>query len=237
MRNLYANGCSYIRDFHIEHDLQQPSYVDILAQRHGLTPYNNGLPGSCNRRVIRTALRDSLAFDHNWVVLIQLTFLSRTEKAYRPAQDKQWKVQGIFDNEETHESIKVPGNDDIERSYLRNWLEHYDELCEVTNLAADLLMLTAHFRERGIRYFIYAHQPLVNSHTAEAFRDTRLYHALQSDPGVMDILSESLTGHLVGTNKYYDFPDDAVGHLSPHGHELAADVLDRLAVSRLCAPR
>ena len=92
IQHIYGNGCSFTNDDYIRRTLDQPVYLDFLAENFGTTVTNDGLPGSCNRRIIRNTLRAATEFDSSTLILVQLTFLQRTEKPYTPGQKNAWKM-------------------------------------------------------------------------------------------------------------------------------------------------
>jgi hypothetical protein len=222
IKRIYANGCSFTYDNHIQHDLGQLCYPEILAQRYGISCTNAGRPGSCNRRIIRNTLRDSLSFDNTTLILLQLTFLFRTEKPYTPGQNNEWKMAGA--TEEYHESIKNNPLEKINQQYFETYLRFFDPYAELTNLAADIIMLTGYLRSKQIPYFIFPYTQLTIGTTLLIGAD-QLQQYLAQDPAVLNILTDSLTDRLGAGDWYYDA---APGHLNVQGHHQAANTLEKL---------
>jgi hypothetical protein len=106
-------------------------------------------------------------------------------------------------------------------------LNFFDERAEITNLAADLLMLTAFLKNKHIPYYVFSYQPLVSEATTQQIYNDRLQVQLRKDTNVMNILTDSLIGHLGTGNWFYDAVDGHCGHLSPVGHNHAAEILNK----------
>ena len=232
IQHIYGNGCSFINDDYIRRTLQQPVYLDLLADQFATTVTNGGLPGSCNRRIIRNTLRAATGFDSTTLVLVQLTFLHRTEKPYNPGQNNEWKMLGS--SEDYYESIK--NNDPSEKLnkiYFDTWFRFFDEKAEITNLATDLIMLSSYLDSHGIPYLIFPYGHLTHERTRIEVQKDRLQTVLSQNTCVLNILSDSLISRLDG-NMYYDADSSVtIGHLSPEGHKAAADVLANLIVERV----
>jgi hypothetical protein len=222
IQHIYANGCSFTYDNYIQHELGQPCYPEILAQRRGISCTNAGLPGSCNRRIIRNTLRDSLLFDSTTLILLQLTFLSRTEKLYTPGQNNEWKMQ--HSKEEYHESIKNNPAEKINQTYFEMFFRFFDTAAEFTNLAADIIMLTGYLRSKQIPYIIFPYTQL-SPEEKPAISNDRLQQHLAQDPAVLNILTDSLTARLGPGDWCYD---PVPGHLNSQGHCRAAELLEKL---------
>lgn len=227
IQRLYANGCSFTADTKVK-----PGYAEMLAKQFQLECQNAGKPGSCNRRIVRSTLRDAINLDSSSLVLLQLTFLHRTEKFSEPDGVNDWK----FDSQDYFESVK-PINDHQEPSnarYARNFIEHFDERAESTNLTADLLMLTSYLRLKSIPYFVFSYAPLVKESTALEVESNLLDYELSQDPCVMNILRDSLTARLGKDDLYYDANglQQEVGHLTDYGHRRATAILSKLLISR-----
>lgn len=229
--HIYGNGCSFTNDDYIRRTLHQPLYLDLLAEQFGTTVTNDGLPGSCNRRIIRNTLRAATEFDSTTLVLVQLTFLQRTEKPYNPGQHNEWKMSDS--TEEYHESIKDDPSEKLNKIYFDNWFRFFDATAELTNLATDLIMLSSYLDSRKIPYLIFPYLPLAQERIRVAVQDDLLQVVLAQNTQVLNILTDGLVNRLDG-NMYYD-TDASVkfGHLSPEGHAKAANVLANLLVERV----
>jgi hypothetical protein len=233
IKRIYTNGCSFTYDNYIYHDLNSVGYGDILADRYNVDYLNMGLPGSCNRRIIRTTLRDAIEFTNDTLVIVQLTLLQRTEKIFTPGQNNEWKLDNKQSYQEYHESIKGDPREKLNQEYYNTHVKFFDERAEVTNLAADLLMLTAFLKNKHIPYYIFSYQPLVSQTTADQIYNDRLQVQLRKDSSVMNILSDSIVNQMGTGNWYYDASNDVWGHLNSAGHNRAAEILNQFIATRL----
>jgi hypothetical protein len=217
--HVYTNGCSFTNDWY-RRDRNEIVYGDIIAQRLGATFQNSGKPNSCNNRIIRSTVRDSIDFPPNTLALIQLTFLHRTEQHAEITDENRWK----FDREDYHESIKPQEGSD----FMTAFINQFDARAEFTALSSNVLTLSAWLKQRNVEYLIYAFPPLVEdpSHRQE-LSDTYLCHELNHDNRILDILADSLFEHLSPGDYFYDANGLAgeMGHCNTQGHEFIADWL------------
>ena len=233
--NLYTNGCSFTYDNHIYYDLKEKSYGDLLAKKYNLSYQNNALPGSCNRRIIRNTLRDALNLDSTTLVIVQLSLLSRTEKSYTPGQNNEWKMNNKQTTEEYHESIKENPEEKLNNEYFLMHMRYFDEKAAITDIAADLIMLTAFLQNKGIPYYIFPYQPMVSTKAAESLKNDAIQKYLSRDPRIMNILTDSLVTRLGSGDFFYDgrgIMYGQIGHLHPAGHVKCADILATLLVNQ-----
>lgn len=227
LKRIYTNGCSFTYDNYIYHDLKDITYGDILAQKFNVDYVNMGLPGSCNRRIIRTTLRDAIEFTSDTLVIVQLTFLQRTEKTFTPGQNNEWKLDNKQSYQEYHESIKGDTREKLNHEYYNTHIKFFDERAEITNLATDLIMLTAFLKNKNIPYYIFSYQPMVSEATCEQIFNDRLQVELRKDNRVMNILSDSIVNQLGKGDWYYDALNGFYGHLNPEGHRRVAEILNQ----------
>jgi len=233
LKRIYTNGCSFTSDNYVYHELKSLAYGDVLASKYNVDYVNMGFPGACNRRIIRTTLRDSIEFANDTLVIVQLTFLQRTEKIFTPGQGNEWKLNNKQSYQEYHESIKGEIREKLNQEYFNTHIKFFDERAEITNLATDLLMLTAFLKNKHIPYYVFSYQPLVSKAIAHQVYNDRLQVQLRKDSGVMNILTDSLTSHLDSGNWFYDAVDGHYGHLNPAGHKHAAEILNKFIADQL----
>ena len=214
IQHIYANGCSFTFDNYIQLELNELCYPEILAKNLGIGCTNAAQPGSCNRRIIRNTLRDSLSFDSTTLVLVQLTFISRTEK---PVLEE---IQST--NEEYHESIKGTEADVFSQKYFKTFMQFFNSKAEFTNLAADIIMLTGYLQSKNIPYLVFPYVQL-NTQPSLSISNDRLQQALAKDSNVLNILFDSLCKRLGPGEWYYDS-----AHLDGNGHHRAAEILQDL---------
>lgn len=167
---IYSNSCSFgAPQDHL-------TYGDYFAAHYGAKLINNGMPSSCNRRIIRTSIRDLsgiLESDKDPVALIGLTFVSRTE-LWQPdlpaskddghfhplnGDSKQidWSAKGLTNTHipDIHKYARGPV-----QNYYKEWLIHYHPESAVTDIVTDLLMFAGWARSNKIRYLIFSNVDL-----------------------------------------------------------------------------
>jgi len=220
IKHLYVNGCSFVRDNNIplhEH------FVAYMAQRHGWTYTNDGWPGSCNRRIIRSTLKHSLEFDSTTQVIVSLSLVPRTEiNIYDNWDPSDPRMPG----EDWFQGIKSDHTGQQFQDYREAWIRNFNHHGEIINLATDVFMLTTHFRLRNIPYLIYSYRPgLIPPRLQSILKQHTVFQALRRDPHVLDLFEDSLCARLAAGNWWYDGVN---GHLDSAGHVHAADVLLKL---------
>jgi hypothetical protein len=162
---VYSNSCSFGAP-----DQGHKIYADHVSEKLSVKLINKGKPGSCNRRIIRSSLRDlsEIIDQKNILALIGLTFVSRTElwQSDLPSQDNDghfcsiivdyakinWKEKGLIDTiVDDIWKLAKPSLQD----YYKNWLLHLSMEAEVTNLLTDIIMFTGWCKSKNIRYLSY----------------------------------------------------------------------------------
>lgn len=220
IKTLYGNGCSFTNDNHVKLNLGKPLYLDLLGEMLEAEVINNAFAGSCNRRIIRTTLRDCILhkFDHTTFVLVQLTFMERTEKPFVPNKYNSWKASHNTAKLELHESIKPndPGNTD----YSDYFLKHFDPAAELVNLATDLVMLSGFLKNCNIPHYIFHYPMLTHQGIFDSVSNNPMITQLVQNTHVANILGQALIEKLENHNYHYDG-----SHMNPAGHKAAADIL------------
>lgn len=222
--HIYVNGCSFTGDWQ-RRGSNQPTYGNFLADHYNATFHNAGKPGSCNRRIIRSTVRDSINLPENTLAVIQLTFLHRTEK-YSPITDKNsWK----FDFQDYKESVKPDNLDEPEnQQFVNEFIKQYNDAAELTTLIADVLMLTKLLESRKIDYIIFALPQLVQDTTVQhEISKTLLGYDLAQNPKVLNIVTNSMFALLGNGDFYYDGDglNGIIGHLNTLGHQRITEIL------------
>jgi len=220
--HVYANGCSFTGDWY-RRDCGETVYGNLIANQYQATFHNAGKPNSCNRRIIRSTVRDSINFPPNTLALIQLTFLHRTEQYSAVTDTNSWK----FDREDYHESIKPQEGGE----FMTAFVNQFDSRAEFTSLSSDVLTLTSYFKQKNISYLIYAFPTLVeNSVHQQELAGTSLTYELNKDSAVMNILNDSLFKRLSPGDYFYDANGLAgeIGHCNTQGHKAIAEILTQL---------
>lgn len=192
---VYSNSCSF------GFTNGPKAYPELIAEHLGARIINNGMSACCNRRIIRTSLRDLLELrqttgDHI-LALIGLTMLSRTEK-WQP-----WLDQNHNDGD--FASIRIDSSrfnwtnglntehkdvwkyaDKNLRNYYKEWLLLYDPEERVVELLADIVMFVDWARANNINCLVFNNMECLPEWGQTPFLDTFKSKLEQSD-NVIDL--------------------------------------------------
>jgi hypothetical protein len=203
---LYSNSCSFGAPQ--DHKV----YGNFVAEHFDAKFINSGVPGSCNRRIIRTSLRDLLSLKDidQCYALIGLSFIGRTE-LWQPtklpdATDGHFhpiKVNHhLLDWSNGLINTVVPNISDYAetevRDYYKNWLIHFNPESVVTDLLTDLLMFTGWARNNQVRYVIFSNVDVLPSSDKIGYTSpfiSSLVAELQQDKNVIDPWTFSFGTH------------------------------------------
>lgn len=163
---VYSNSCSFGAP-NQGHD----TYADYVAKAMDAELINKGRSASCNRRIIRSSLRDLLATSDtsNVIALIGLSFITRTE-LWQPWIDVvdndghffpiqidsttlNWSINGFNDTiiPDIHNFA-----DRRVKDYYKNWLIHYHPESVLTDLLTDIIMFCGWADSKKIKYKIFS---------------------------------------------------------------------------------
>lgn len=163
---VYSNSCSFGAP-----NQGHPIYPDYVADEYSATLINRGKEGSCNRRIIRSSLRDltELKDSDDVIALIGLSFVSRTE-LWQPWIDAvdtdghffpmivdhkkiNWSIKGLIDTvvPDIHKLA-----DSRIQEYYKNWLLHYHPESAITDLLTDIIMFCGWADSKNIKYLIFS---------------------------------------------------------------------------------
>lgn len=148
---VYSNSCSFGAPQ--EHAV----YSEIVARALNSKLINDGAPGSCNRRIIRSSVRSLIDIRKNYVgpmtALIGLSFISRTElwQPHLPNLDNDGDFHSITNSaiqklnwsnglNSTQHDVGEYADNEV-KDYYKQWLIHFSKEAEVTNLLTDVIML------------------------------------------------------------------------------------------------
>lgn len=166
MKIVYSNSCSF-GDPNQNHKI----YCDHVADNYSAKIINRGIQGSCNRRIIRSSIRDLNELDDksDVLALIGLTFISRTE-LWQPWIDPvdndghffpvmvdyskiDWSKNGLIDTivPDIHKLADSRVHD-----YYKNWLLHYSPESAMTDLLTDVIMFCGWAESKNIKYRIFS---------------------------------------------------------------------------------
>jgi hypothetical protein len=236
---VYSNSCSFGAPAP-----DHPVYSEIVASGLGAQLINNGKNNSCNRRIIRTALRDLLELKNqdNILVLLGLTVLTRTElwqpnlPVYRNDGHFQtitvdhkkvnWSEQGL--------DTVVPNISDLApadiRDYYKHWLLHYNPEAEVTNVLTDLIMFCGWAKANNINYVVFSNMDVLPRSNKVGYDSpflSSLKSTIEQDTGIVDLWNFSFAGFALSHNlqpkDYHLYKQH--GHPGAEAHKLFAEFL------------
>jgi hypothetical protein len=194
-------------------------YSEYLAQLlNADTVVNNGLPGACNARIIRTTVRDILDIRKNnndsILAVICLGSLIRNE---------WWNVDkklpaGFKDGH--FETFQIHGVNNQQLpfyQYAMEWYRHYDDEAEQTNCMMQLVILTSFLKQQKVDYIIFAgnnvtYKPLdYQTPFIKTFAEQ-----IQDDPDILDLNNFSFTQYCL-QHQHIPFDKDQWGINGHHG--------------------
>lgn len=161
---LYSNSCSFG-----EKNQGHVIYPEVVAKSLGANLINEGLAGSCNRRIIRSSLRSLINLrkqNSDITALIGLSFIGRTElwQPHMPSSGDDGDFHSISVNKKLDWSnglinTIIPDvykfTDAEVMDYYKQWLVHMSKEAEVTNLVADMIMLSSFASTNNIKMLIF----------------------------------------------------------------------------------
>jgi hypothetical protein len=167
---------------------------------------DRAVPGSCNSKIIRCAMRDCidlLTQNKPIIAMIQLTFKERFEYAGTPNGSNNWKYGEVNTGinfvpaRDTFESL-TPGDEENWPNEVKQYAKIHTVLQKPNAIDAELFSrlvgLVSFFKLNNIRYLIYAGPAKFRSQLN--INDT-FYQWLTADPNVLNFSNFdmlSLTG-------------------------------------------
>lgn len=193
MTILYSNGCSFTANNWIEREKRYPI---LIGNHYGWTTHDRAMPGTCNTKIIRCAMRDCLnLITHNEkiIALVQLTFKERWEYAGNPLGSNSWQYGNSNDQFET---IKF-GNEANWPAEIKNFAMQIF-LSQKANalyaqLFSQLLGLVSFFKIYNIEYRIFAGPQAINYDLQDLDKDV-FYQTLNTDPCILSLESFNMLG-------------------------------------------
>jgi hypothetical protein len=169
---VYSNSCSFGQP-NQGHD----TYPELIAGHYNATLINRGIPGSCNRRIIRTSTRDLLELkkqsgDDNILCLLGLTFISRTElwQPNIPSKDNDGNFHSITVDHKKYNwtsglintyvkdiHLSAPAN---VQNYYQQWLLHMSKEAIITELITDIILFKNFCQQQNIDVLIWSNAQL-----------------------------------------------------------------------------
>lgn len=201
---IYSNSCSFGAP-----NQGHKIYPDVIANELRTTVVNAGIPGACNRRILRTSIRDILELQQKTndkiIALIGLTFISRTE-LWQPElgsncndgefhsisidhQKLDWSGGLFTEHKNVHEFSRTAVKD-----YFKNWLLHFNPEAELNNLLTDIIMFTAFCKSKNVSYLIFSNVDTLPIIDFESPFTKPLYLEVCNDPNIVDLWNFSFGG-------------------------------------------
>lgn len=214
---LYANSDSY------GVASTGKTYVDFIGKKLNTNQVvNNGLSGSCNRRIIRTSIRDLLSLkkqDKNIVGIIGLAPINRFE---------YWG-ETVTGNDGHFKSLQPAGIVPKEAKKLhQGHVETYNYEASNTNLFVDIILLTSFFKTNNIKYLIWqGSQTLKPSDFAAPFINS-FYDQVQLDSNVLDMFDFSFSKYCSTIKGYTPYDNHLYGIYGHHAEPAHQDFAEYL---------
>lgn len=242
---IYANSCSFGAP-----NQGHKVYADHVAEKLNARLINQGISGSCNRRIIRSSLRDlmglSSAKSGKILVLLGLSFMSRTElwQPDLPAANNDghfhpitvehnkisWKDKGLIDT-------FVPNISELARpaikEYYKQWLLHLSQESETTNLLTDVIMFTGWLKSHNMRYLIFNNTNVLPGEPQVGLTSpfiSSLCQAVLDDKNILNFWEFSFKDFALSNNFVpKDYEKYGIhGHPGAEAHKLFGDFLSSL---------
>lgn len=239
---LYSNGCS----FGLPVGSPARSYNTVLSAAIGADLISEHRPGSCNRRIVRTSLRDLISLRQrtadNILVLIGLSFFFRTElwQTHLPPTSTDGHFHPVSIDRLHVIQTKTHYSGDIEDAFrntdvrVRDWYKQYliwqNKEALLVDLLGDICMFIAFCQQHDMSCLIWNNadiwpgQPQVNQDDVfmKDFKNHAMQHGNLIDPWQFAFLPWALQQGFKPVD--YDLYGD-YGHPSPEAHEKLADFL------------
>lgn len=181
---VYANGCSYSTP-----GRSRKVHANYIADEVNGFLINNSIPGSCNRRIIRTSLYDIIEQKkinptQKLIAIISLTFELRSELwlESRVTEKEKEQESNFVTHTFTDNNKHIPHTKFFEK-YSEGRAYYYSAYAERINLLTDLLMFTATCNKYNVNYLIFQapmaekleHEHVLDFFKKEIKQDTRIF--------------------------------------------------------------
>jgi hypothetical protein len=237
---VYSNSCSFGAE------QEHPVYAELIADSFNASLINAGQGGSCNRRIIRTSLRDLMNLKNQSnteiLCLIGLSYITRTElwQSSIPAVSNDGNFHAIVADHKKFDWTKglvdtlVPNihltvSSQV-REYYKQWLLLMSKESIITELCTDLIMFKNFCTQNNIKILIWSNTQKWPGNPEVAVGDIFLKTFVEYittdkhfiDPWTFSFQQFSLDrGHRPKDELVYGLS----GHLDEHAHEDFANFL------------
>jgi hypothetical protein len=237
---IYCNGDSYSADTY-HPTLRNRTYSHVLGEHFNGFVINNAISGSCNRRIIRTAVHDlmnerKLNPEQHIIALIGLSFELRTEiwnedkQEHSPAESNFEPF--IFTKEVGWRDMLLAGKDIVAKKnrsdqkffdkYSQGRAYYYSPYAERANLLCDLLMFQSLMQQLNIEFLVF------QSPMAEKLESEYLVDFFKSNLNSKNFLDFETFGFINWCHQqgfvpldYKDRPE--IGHYGADAHRAFAE--------------
>lgn len=240
---IYSNSCSFGLP-----PQKNPPYSTLIAEKLSASVINCGRGNSCNRRIIRTSLRDLIELkqksNDRILVLMGLSDFFRTElwQPNIPAVDNDGNFHPLSVKTDYRIKNFYSGNvdevynntDHSVRDYYRQWLLHQSKEALMTDLVTDIIMFVNWCQHNNINCLVWNNAktwPDIKEVNYEDIFLKSLSQTLQTNLNVIDPWNFSFVEWALslGHRPYDEDRYGEWGHPGPVAHrELAQHLLNVL---------
>jgi hypothetical protein len=185
------------------------TYVDFIGQAFDASTVNRGLSGSCNRRIIRTTIRDLLDLKKENKDILAIIGLAHTNRF------EFWGEDPV--NNDGHFQSFQPGSvvPNLAKHLHKGWIENYNDESANINLFLDLILLTKFFKSYDINYLIWQGSMSLKSSDFDAAFIKNFYVEVKADSKILDMFNFSFSKYCSIMKGYIPYDSNLYGI---HGH-------------------
>lgn len=206
-------------------------YSDCLAKNLNCNVINLAIPGANNTRIFRTTteyiLRNSID-----IVIVGFSFVQRKEIWYK-GDDKRNQLRNAFDTPghelcfDTLDYYRTQGVDDDIKSMLIN--KHQNPTLDLINFLSQLISFSAFCKQHNKKYILFraAEDRDQKEYNWDYIKDTIIWKSICKDPNILDL--DFSIPKFARDNNLMTLD---TGHMYDDGHEMFANYLQQLLMSR-----
>lgn len=198
------------------------TYADFIGQAFNAGTVNRGLSGSCNRRIIRTTIRDLLDLKKAHKDILAIIGLAPTNRF------EFWGDVAI-DNDGHFKSFQPSSVVPNTAKYLhRGCIENYNDESSNTNLFLDLILLTGFLKRYDINYLIWQGSMSLKPSDFDAPFIKNFYIEVNSDTKILDMFDFSFSKYCSIIKGYTPYDSDLYGIYGHHCEQAHKDFAEYL---------